>query len=103
MADLDNSIVMAVKTGKVAFGANSALQGAATGKVKLIILSSNCPQKIRDKIEYCCKLSDIPIVVSPRTSIDLGRLCGKPFPLSAIAIRDPGDSDILELAVSTLV
>jgi len=31
-------------------------------------------------------------------SIDLGAVCGKPFMVSALAIREPGDSDILKLA-----
>jgi large subunit ribosomal protein L30e len=29
--------------------------------------------------------------------IDLGAVCGKPFKISALTIREPGDSDILKL------
>jgi ribosomal protein L30E len=29
--------------------------------------------------------------------MDLGTLCGKPFPVSAMVISDPGDSKILDL------
>jgi large subunit ribosomal protein L30e len=32
-----------------------------------------------------------------KDSVDLGTLCGKPFPVSAMVILEPGDSKILEL------
>jgi ribosomal protein L30E len=32
-----------------------------------------------------------------KDSIDLGVLCGKPYPVSAIIINDPGDSRIMDL------
>lgn len=44
MIDIDKAISLAVKTGKVSFGANMALQNAKTGKAKMIILASNCPK-----------------------------------------------------------
>ncbi|MCW4021421.1 MAG: 50S ribosomal protein L30e [Candidatus Bathyarchaeota archaeon] len=99
MADLNRALAMAVKTGKVLFGANSTLKGAMTGKVQLIVAASNCPEKLRANLEYYCKLSKVPFVIYPRTSLELGRVCGKPFIVSALTIRDPGDSDILKTAV----
>ncbi len=94
--DLDKAITAAVKTGKVLFGANSAIQSAKTGKAKMIVIASNCPQKIREDLEYYCKLSKIPLLVYEGTSFDLGVACGKPFIVSALTIREPGTSDILK-------
>lgn len=96
MIDVDKAIITVVKTGKVSFGANSAIKNAKTGKVKLIILASNCPINIREDIEYYCKLSKIPLIVYKGSSIDLATVCGKPFLISAVSIREPGDSEILE-------
>jgi large subunit ribosomal protein L30e len=31
------------------------------------------------------------------TSLDLAAVCGKPFSVSALSIREPGDSEILKL------
>jgi len=103
VADLDKALGIAVKTGKVLFGANSALKSAMTGKVKLIVAASNCEEELRERLEHYCKMSKIPLIVHPRTSLELGRICGKPFVVSALAIREPGDSDILEIAVETNV
>jgi len=90
---------MAVKTGKVLFGAKSALKNAKTGKARLIIVASNCPPETRQDLEYYCKLSGIPLIVYDGTSLELGAVCGKPFTVSAMTIREPGDSDIMKVVV----
>lgn len=98
MIDINKAIATTVRTGKVLFGANKAVKNAKIGKAKIIIVAANCPRKIRGDIEYYCRLSDVPIVIYNGTSIDLGAVCGKPFMVSALTIREPGDSDILKLA-----
>ena len=98
MADLDTALTIAVKTGKVLFGANSTLNSAMSGKVQLVIAASNCPKKLRTELEYYCKISKIPFLAYPKTGLELGRLCSKPFVVSALAIRDSGDSDIVKKA-----
>ncbi|MEM2971089.1 MAG: 50S ribosomal protein L30e [Candidatus Bathyarchaeia archaeon] len=101
MIDIDKAIATAVKTGKVLFGASSALQNAKTGRVKLIILAANCPKTIREDIEYYCKLSNVPIITYKGSSIDLAAVCGKPFTVAALSIREPGDSEILRVIESS--
>jgi large subunit ribosomal protein L30e len=86
-----------VKTGKVSFGANSAVQNAQTGKAKLIILAANCPKEVRDDVERYSKLSNLPVTTYKGSSLDLAAACGKPFSISALSIREPGDSEILKL------
>jgi large subunit ribosomal protein L30e len=98
MIDVNKAIVTTVKTGKVLFGTNNAMNNTKTRKAKLIIVASNCPQKTRGDIEYYSKLSNIPVTIYKGTNIDLGAVCGKPFKVSALTIREPGDSDILKLA-----
>jgi large subunit ribosomal protein L30e len=97
MIDIDKAIASAVKTGKVSFGANSAIQNAQTGKAKLIVLASNCPKNVNADIEHYCKLSKVPFIVYKSSSLDLGGVCGKPFAVSALSIREAGDSEILKL------
>ncbi|MDR2699775.1 MAG: 50S ribosomal protein L30e [Nitrososphaerota archaeon] len=96
MINIDKAIALAVKTGKVSFGANSALQNAKTGKAKLILLASNCPKSIKDDIEYYGKISKVPVMTYRGTSMDLAEVAGKLFIISALSIRESGDSDILK-------
>jgi len=98
MIDLDRSIGLAVKTGKVLYGANSALENAKMGKVRLIIRAASCPEKCSRELEYYCRLSNIPLIVYNGTGKDLGVVCGKPYAISVLAVREAGDSDILKVA-----
>lgn len=97
MIDVDKAIGTAVKTGKVIFGAESAIKNAQTGKARLIVISANCPVEVRGDIEYYSGLSGMNVVVYKGTSIDLGMACKKPFMVSALTVKEPGDSDILKL------
>ena len=97
MIDINKAITTTAKTGKIQFGANSALKNAKAKKAKLILLASNCPQNLKDDIEYHCKLSKIPVSIYKGESTALGALCGKPFNVSVITIKEPGDSNILKI------
>jgi large subunit ribosomal protein L30e len=97
MIDVDKAIGAAVKTGKVIFGAESAIKNAQTGKARIIVISANCPAEVRSDIEYYSGLSGVNVVVYKGTSIDLGMVCKKPFMISALTVKEPGDSDILKL------
>ena len=96
MVDVNREIEKAVKTGRVFFGCNSAVKNALEGKAKLIILAENCPEKMRRKIERYSKLSNIPILIYNGSGRELGKVCGKPFTVSALSIREFGDSKIIE-------
>jgi large subunit ribosomal protein L30e len=97
MIDIDKAIATVVKTGKVSFGANTALQNAKTGKAKMIILAANCPKDIKEQVEYYGKISKVLIMTYKGTSIDLATVCNKLFIISALSIRETGDSEILKV------
>jgi large subunit ribosomal protein L30e len=97
MIDIDKAISAVVKTGKVTFGSNSALQNAKTGKAKMIVLAANCPKDIKEQVEYYGKISKVPIMTYKGTSMDLAAVCNKLFIISALSIRETGDSEILKV------
>ena len=98
--DIDKSLVTALKTGRVTFGANSTINNLKTGKNKLTILSSSCPKKLQDIVKYYSILSKTPVLHYPNSSMQLASVCGKPFNISMLSIRDPGESDIIKLVKS---
>jgi len=98
MIDVDKAIATTVKTGKVLFGVNNAVKSIKLGRAKLIVVASNCPQSLMEDIKYHARFSDVQVIIYKGTSIDLGAVCGKPFMVSALTVREPGDSDILKLS-----
>ncbi|MCW3998579.1 MAG: 50S ribosomal protein L30e [Candidatus Bathyarchaeota archaeon] len=97
MIDLTKAIATAVKTGKVSFGANTAIQTAKNGKAKIIVLASNCPKQIKEQIEYYGEISKIPIITYQGDTMDMAAVCNKLFVISALTIRETGDSEILNI------
>jgi large subunit ribosomal protein L30e len=96
MIDIDKAIASVVKTGKVSYGSNAALQNAKTGKAKMIILAVNCPKDIKEQVEYYGKISKVPVLMYKGASMDLAAVCNKLFIISALSIRETGDSEILK-------
>ena len=96
--DVSKQIRMAVKTGKVDFGSKAALSSASFGRAKLLILARNCPADFRDNIVYDAEQSEVPVYIFQGSSLDLGALCEKPFPVASMVVREPGDSEVLKLA-----
>ena len=88
---------MAISTGKVHLGTKIAIREMRRARAKLAIVSSNCPESTAERIMRYGKLAEIPVVRHSKDSLDLGILCGKPFPVSVIVINDMGDSKILNL------
>jgi len=87
-----------LKTGKYTMGSRESVEAVKLGKAKLLIIASNAPPKYRESALYYAKLSKIPVYTYRGTTMELGALCGKPFPVSMIAVLDEGASAILEVA-----
>ncbi len=98
MPELDSEIWLARKTGKVIMGLKGVrrLLLAGNEKPKLIILASNINKEAKAEIKYLAKLSNVPVLVYDKGSLQLGRALHKPFFVSAAAILDPGESSILD-------
>lgn len=98
MVDVNKALSAAAKTGKLTFGASEALNSARTGKGRLILVASNSLRRIRQEIEFYGALSQVPVISYRSTNTDLGLACGKKFPVSVVTVKEPGDSEILQLA-----
>ena len=97
MATFEQELRTAYKTGKVLLGTKTTIKHLKLGKAKLVVISMNTEPTAKKDIEYYAKLSKIPVYEYNGTSVELGMLLGKPFPVQALAIIDTGDSNILEL------
>lgn len=96
MVDLDRSISVARKSGKTTLGAKAALKAARIGDAKVIIIAANAPQQHKEDLQYYSKLSNVPLINYPKSSQDLGIVCGRPHLTAFLTVFNPGDSDILD-------
>ncbi len=98
MKDIKKELEIAIKTGKVVFGAKNVKQLFLNGSPKLVFISKNCPNEVLDEIGYYGKLANVPCVTLDKSSDELGSLSGKPFSVSSLCILDEGESAILDFA-----
>lgn len=97
MIDLDKIIGSAHKSGKTYLGFKQTVDAAKTGKAVILILASNCPGKLQSDIQHYANLSKTPLHMYTGTSQDLGIACGKPFRVSAMAVRTLTDPALLRM------
>jgi len=87
--DIQSALKSAVTTGKVLFGADQARKALKSGKAKMIVVASNCPD------EGIAAEAKVRVLKFEGTNLDLGAACGKPFSVSVLTILEPGESNIM--------
>ena len=97
MTDIGRELQVAMNTGRVVIGFEETKKAVLAGTPKMVILAANAPKWARDDIEYYAKLAGIPIFVFPGSSIELGAAAKRPHRIMAVAVVDPGQSEILKL------
>lgn len=93
---VSRAIRLAVESGKVGFGSNEAMKKGATSLV--FVLAGNSPASVKSGISYLSSSKGVPIINFAGSSIELGSVCGKPYPVSVLSVYEQGSSNIVEIA-----
>jgi large subunit ribosomal protein L30e len=88
--DLNKILRITIQTGKVSIGSRQTVKAVDNYQAKAVVLASNCPKDVRDRIT-----GNVPVIDFPGIGIELGTICSKPFAVAAMAVKDPGESKIL--------
>jgi large subunit ribosomal protein L30e len=86
--DVEKILKKALK-GKVYLGSKRTIKALKRKEAKLVIISSNCPKEIKEKIEKY--KGEVPVLIYPGTNMELGAACGKPFSVASLAVIDAED------------
>ncbi|HID73023.1 TPA: 50S ribosomal protein L30e [Candidatus Micrarchaeota archaeon] len=95
---LTSALRLTVESGKVEFGARTGLVASLLGKAKVFVLAENTPAETRTRVSTYAQKSGIPVIVYDGTTMELGSVCGKPFPVSVLSVYDVGTSNLMDLA-----
>ncbi len=96
--ELIKAIQVAARTGSIKYGTREVTKLVLHGNAKVVVIAKNTPPELKRDIEYYAKLSNIPVIVFDGTNIELGTIIGRPHSVLMLAIINPGQSNILELA-----
>ncbi|MBT3641027.1 MAG: 50S ribosomal protein L30e [Euryarchaeota archaeon] len=93
--DLIRQLKQGMNTGTVLFGQRQAMSACSKGDARMILVAANCP------VNYISDLKnnhpDVAVHQVMMVNRQLGAACAKPFPVSALCIVDPGQSELLTL------
>lgn len=96
--ELSKAISMAVRSGKVQLGANSAIDNSKAGKGLAFVVAQNAPEHQVANLRYNLKFyPNIKLINYPGSGTELGSMIGRPHRVSIMTIFEAGDSKILEL------
>jgi len=85
--DLAKLIKTKVKENKITLGYRTVIKSIKTGRPELIVFSNDIPEEKRRMIEHNAKIAKIEIKEYPSDGVNLGLVCGKPFPVSVLVIK----------------
>jgi len=89
---LEKAIKDAIEDGKYSFGTKEAISTIKNSK--LIVLSSSIAEKTFEKIQEIAKNSKVPTLNYNGSSVELGRLCGTQFRISALSLKTLSDTNL---------
>jgi large subunit ribosomal protein L30e len=93
ISPLEKEIRLLIDSGKIGFGTRKGISSVLLGKAKGIIYAANIPRETVENIKYYASLAkSLAQLPFAGTSIELGKLCGKPYPVSVIAIFEFGET-----------
>ncbi|MGC8537421.1 MAG: 50S ribosomal protein L30e [Candidatus Micrarchaeia archaeon] len=96
MADITNDIRLAVESGNTALGMRSVAKSIRNSSSKLVVMASVNSKGNKLEIEHIASLAGVKIVEFNGNAVELGAVCGKPFPVAFLSVIEPGNSKILE-------
>ena len=82
-----NRLKEAIESKNIVIGSDRTVKYLKMKKLKLVIVSSNCPEDLKKDITKYANLSGTEIEIFDGTSKQLGIFCGKPFPIAALSIK----------------
>ena len=95
MKNLEKTIKDAISSNKCKIGTRQVM-GSIKGS-KLIVLADSLIPGDKSKILEDAKNAQVPILPFNGNSVKLGKLCNKPFRISALSLRIGNDDEIQQL------
>jgi large subunit ribosomal protein L30e len=92
---LEKVIKDAMEDKKCSLGAKEVIGSMKNSK--LIILSQSVPMIMVQKIQETAKSSKVPTLNFKGSSVELGRLCGTQFRISALSLRTLSETNLKTL------
>ena len=96
--DLERQLKQGISTGNLLFGQRQTKSACAKGDARMVLVAANCPKEYISDIKE--NHPDVTLHQVNLVNRQLGAACAKPFPVSAVCVLDPGQSELLSLSMN---
>jgi large subunit ribosomal protein L30e len=94
-AHLSKVLREAMKGGKYSLGAKECI--SQIKGTKAVLCTRSLPAALGAKLRDEAKKHGVPVVELPGSSAELARMVGRPYKVSALALRSVSDADVKQL------
>jgi large subunit ribosomal protein L30e len=94
-AQVSKTLKEAMKSGKYSLGAREVLTSIKGSKA--IIFTKSVPLVIAVRLREAAQKQGVPVIDLNATSAELARMIGRPYKVSAMALRSLSEADLKQL------
>ncbi len=91
MAQKTISVADEIKRGfvekKIVLGTQRTLKALLKGSLVKVLVSSNCPDYVREKLKFLCSAGSVELLEAPNSSEEFGVMVKKPFLVSVLSLK----------------
>jgi large subunit ribosomal protein L30e len=92
--DIKTELTVLRRTGKFVMGFRQSYLAMLRRESKVVLVAKDCPEEFRRELSSASRMTGVQVVETDLSSLELGRLLGKPFHASTVAVLDPGTSSL---------
>lgn len=92
--DIKTELTVLRRTGRFVLGFRQSYLSMLRRESKAVLVARDCPERFRAELSAASKMTGIQLIETGLSSMELGRLLGKPFHASTVAVIDPGSSSL---------
>ena len=93
VSDIERNIGLLLDTGEVVLGTREGLKAVMLGDSKAVIYAENIREAVKQDFLKYAEMAGIKTIEFKGSSLKLGKLCGKLFPVSVIVVKDFGEAE----------
>lgn len=76
----------ALEEKNVIFGSEETIKKLKHGKLKIVFVSSNCKEEVKERIKHYCEVGKVELIEMEEANDEIGVICKKPFPISVVSV-----------------
>ncbi|MDI6737177.1 MAG: ribosomal L7Ae/L30e/S12e/Gadd45 family protein [Nanoarchaeota archaeon] len=82
---MSSELKAVLKEKNIVIGTNETIKKLKLGKVKKVLLASNCPKSVKDTIAHYAKIANAVVVELDVPDKEIGLLSKRPFGVSVLS------------------